>query len=35
MAPALHFNLKSLLLRLLVWLLTEILDEFAPQIPPE
>lgn len=35
MSPAFHFNLKALLLRLLYWLLQELLDEFGPTFPPE
>lgn len=31
MAPALRLNFKDLLVRLLLWLLKELLDELAPQ----
>lgn len=31
MAPALHFKLKDLLIRLLLWLLRALLDEFDGQ----
>lgn len=35
MSPAFHFNLKGLLLRLLYWLLQELVEEFGPTFPPE
>lgn len=33
MAPALHFRLKDLLIRLLLWVLKALLDEFEPGEP--
>jgi len=34
MSPAVHFRLKDLLLRLLMWLLSELLREFGEDVPP-
>jgi hypothetical protein len=33
MAPGIHFRLKDLLLRLITWLLEELLKEFAGTNP--